>query len=134
MDATGRGRTYTDNDMAGSLALQQYGTNYTIATGVITLTITGRGGQDTAVLSNIVVDTEAAAASDDLDTINGGRDGMYLELRAANSARTIVIKNGTGNIACGADFSLDNTADKWCARYDESLTKWCELSRADNGA
>jgi hypothetical protein len=81
-----------------------------------------------------VVDTEAAAASDDLDTISGGVDGQILVIRAANSSRTVVVKDGTGNIQCGGDFSLDNTQDTITLMYDGTLTAWLEISRSDNGA
>ena len=131
MDAL-RGRGITDLDEAGSLALQEYGTAYTIASGVITLTITGRGGQDTAVPSSITVDTEGAAATDNLDTISGGRDGMLLYLMAASDARTVVLKMGTGNLRLQSDFSLDNQYDLIVLQYRKS--QWCEVSRADNGA
>lgn len=95
----------------------------TIATGVITVT----GSYHT-------VDTESAAASDDLDTINGGVDGAHLRLRAVNSARTVVVKDGTGNIQCAGDFSLDNAQDTISLLYDGALSAWLEISRSDNGA
>lgn len=74
----------------------------TIASGAITITD-----------SFHTVDTEASAASDDLDTINGGNSGDILYLAAANDARTVVLKHGTGNIYLngGTDVSLD-TDDK----------------------
>jgi hypothetical protein len=95
----------------------------TIATGAIT--VTG---------SYHDVDTEADAASDDLDTINGGADGRRLVLRANNAARSVVVKDGTGNIQCAGDMSLDNTQDTIELIYDGTLTAWLELSRSDNGA
>ncbi|MGE0650793.1 MAG: hypothetical protein AB7P12_03455, partial [Alphaproteobacteria bacterium] len=65
------------------------------------------------------IDTEAAAASDDLTNIATTyiRDGRWLLLRAADGARTVVVKNaatGAGQIhlADGAEFALDAT-DKW---------------------
>lgn len=97
----------------------------TIASGVIT-----------ATKSYHKVGTEAAAATDDLDVINGGVDGMVLILRANNSGRTVVVKNGTGNIVLDAilgDFSLDNTADLIELLYDSSLSTWQELRRSNNG-
>lgn len=71
----------------------------TIATGVIT-----------ATKSFHTVDTESDSASDDLNTINGLSEGDTGWLRAANDARTVVLKNGAGNIQMrsGADFSLDS--------------------------
>lgn len=93
----------------------------TIATGAITAT------------ANIMtVDTESAAASDDLDTINGGVDGAVIHVKAANAARTVVAKDGTGNLILAGDFSLDNTDDVLTLMSDG--TNWREVSRSDNGA
>ena len=71
----------------------------TIASGAVTATQTVHS-----------LDTEADAATDDLDTINGGVEGHILVINAINSARTVVLKHGTGNIICpgGVDFSLDD--------------------------
>jgi hypothetical protein len=80
------------------------------------------------------VDTEADAASDDLATINGGTDGMRLVLRANNSGRTVVVKDGTGNIQCAGDMSLDNIQDTIELIYDGVQTAWLEIGRSDNGA
>ncbi|KKM26335.1 hypothetical protein LCGC14_1585840, partial [marine sediment metagenome] len=44
------------------------------------------------------IDTEADAANDDLDTINGGEAGDILMLLPANDARTVRIRSGVGNI------------------------------------
>lgn len=77
----------------------------TIASGVITIT-----------KSHHRVDTESAAATDDLDTINGGVDGDILILESLNDARTIVVRHnggGTGNIFLqgAANASLDANRD-----------------------
>ena len=56
------------------------------------------------------IDTEGLAATDDLDRINGLAEGDEVVLRAANDARTVVIKDGT-YIKLGADFSLNNQYD-----------------------
>lgn len=59
------------------------------------------------------LDTEGAAASDDLETIAGGNEGDLIFFDAANSAHSIVIKDGVGNIYTdgSADLTLDNTDD-----------------------
>ncbi len=61
----------------------------------------------------VYVDTESDGATDDLATITapGAVIGDRLVLRAQNGARTVVVKNGTGNIylQSGADYSLDDT-------------------------
>ena len=94
----------------------------TIATGVIT-----------GAYSNIRIDTQAAAATDDLDTINGCTEGDTIVLRAFSAARTVVIKDGTGNIQTdgSADFSMDNDTDTWMGICFNS--QWIEISRANNG-
>src|SRR5512139_45282 len=74
-------------------------TNLTISSGAVT------------VSRNIhTIDTESSAASDDLDTINGGAAGWFLMVRPYSDLRTVVIKHGTGNIytSTGYDISLDN--------------------------
>ena len=91
----------------------------TIATGAIT-----------ATKSYHNVDTEGDAASDDLDTISGGTDGDIIVLTANNAGRTVVIKNGTDNIICGADISLDNTGDTATLIYDG--TNWLLISSSNN--
>lgn len=76
------------------------------------------------------VDTEANAASDDLDTITAAvGSGEMVHLKADNTARTVVIKHGTGNIklADAADFSLDDT-EKSITLIRKS-TEWHELAR-----
>lgn len=77
-------------------------TELTIATGAITCTQAFH-----------TVDTEADAASDDLDTINGVAAGELVYLVPNNTGRTVVFKHGTGNITCpaGRDVSLDDSTD-----------------------
>ena len=55
------------------------------------------------------VDTEGGAASDDLDTISGLAEGEQVMLSAANGARTIVLKTGTGNLNIRVNTSLNDT-------------------------
>jgi hypothetical protein len=83
-------------------------TSKTIATGAITLLET-----DTAILK---LDTEGAAATDDLDTINGGVSGDIIYLRTTSSARDVVVKHGTGNI------SLDGNADYTISSTQKGIT------------
>ena len=87
----------------------------TIASGVITLIVN---------FSYFSVDTQAADASDDLDTINGGEEGDLVFIKATNAARTIVLKDGTGNILTngGGDLSLDNSDDLAVLHFDG--TNW----------
>lgn len=98
-------------------------TELTIASGVITVT---RGWHS--------VDTESDGASDDLDTINGGVDGMTLVIRADNAARTVVVKDGTGNIKGPGDVTLDNSEDTCTLIYDGTNSVWLVTASSNNGA
>jgi hypothetical protein len=61
--------------------------------------------------TNIIVDTEGAASTDDLTTINNNAAGRYHILRIANAARSVVLKHGTGNIRIpgAADLTISDT-------------------------
>jgi len=76
------------------------------------------------------VDTFGDAASDDLETINGGVEALIIFLRPENDARTIVIKHDVGNISCGgqADITLDDVEDLALLIYDDGLSKWLAFS------
>lgn len=94
-------------------------TELTIAAGVVTRTQSWH-----------TVDTAADAATDDLDTIDGGAEGDICIIRANNAARTVVIKHNTGNIltTTGNDISLIGTT-KWALLiYDATLVKWLAMS------
>ena len=95
-------------------------TELNIASGVVTVT----GGFHK-------IDTESAAATDDLDTINGGQDGQILVLRDAFSSRDVTYKHGTGNLvlAGGADFTATTTTNTLTLIYDGDSSQWLELSR-----
>lgn len=69
----------------------------TIATGAITKT-----------QSYHTIDTEGDASTDDLDTISGMSDGDIICVRAEHADRTVILKNGTGNLILGGDIHLDN--------------------------
>lgn len=89
-------------------------TSKTLAAGAITLLET-----DTAILK---LDTEGAAASDDLDTISGGVSGDIIYLRTSNSARDVVVKHGTGNI------SLDGNVDYTISSTQKGITLFLDGS------
>lgn len=91
----------------------------TIATDTITITS-----------SNHMVDTEAAAATDDLATINGGTDGTLLILGTFSSVRDVTVKNGIGNIFCGSDRVLNTAGDKILLL--KRGTQWHMICYADN--
>ena len=96
-------------------------TALTIATGAITLTNNS---------SSYVIDTEGAAATDDLDTISGGQDGQVIILNSANAARNVVVKHNTGNIynPNAFDITLDLTTDLVVLRYNSTAVKWIIVS------
>ena len=87
--------TFLKSNTAWATALE-----LTIAAGVITKS-----------QSHHTVDTEADAATDDLDTINGCTEGEVFLLRPAHTDRTVVLKHGTGNIQLpgGQDYSMTTT-------------------------
>ena len=98
------------------------GSELTIATGAITITT---GFHE--------VDTEGDAATDDLETINGGIDGQIIVINARNTARTVVVKDNTGNLRLAGDFSMNNRQDRLMLIYDSGTATWNEVSRSDNG-
>lgn len=73
--------------------------------------LTISGGAVTKTQSQHTIDTEASASTDDLTTINGYATGDVLIISAANSARAVVVKHGTGNIYLYSkmDKTLDDT-------------------------
>ncbi len=104
-----------------SIATQE-GAALTIAVGVITV-----------AASKHIVDTEAAAAVDFLDTINGGTYiGQLLILGSEDDARDIILRDyndSGGNIACGgagATAVLQNTLDRVFLQWDG--TYWCTIA------
>lgn len=100
-------------------------TELTIASGAVTPTLPFH-----------TLDTEGDAASDDLDTLGTGSvpDGHRLTLIAANTARTGVIKHGTGNIFLvgDADFSLDD--DEKSISVVRNGSNWYETGRNIGGS
>jgi hypothetical protein len=87
------------------------------------------GGIITAEQSWTRIYTEGGAASDDLDTINGGTSGVIMIVSPKTDAKVVVLKHGTGNIflANSADVSLSLTTDYVMMISDG--TNWHELSR-----
>ena len=89
-------------------------------------TLTIAAGAVAAVRAHHAIDTEAAAATDDLVTITGGRSGQYLLIRAANAARTVrithsVVANGIATPG-GYDIVLAEATD-WALLVHDG-TQW----------
>lgn len=71
-------------------------------------TVNISGGIIAITKSRHLVETEASAASDDVDTITGGVEGDVLMLQCVSASRVVTLKHNTGNIwfRDGADRSL----------------------------
>lgn len=96
--------------------------------------LTIASGAVTATQGSHTIDTEADAASDDLDTINGGSANEILFIRADNTARTVVVTTA-GNIVTptGSSISLDETYKMLMVKYDAGLSKWIVLYHTSGG-
>jgi len=97
---------------------------YTIASGVIT----------PLTSSYFTIDTQSDAASDNLDTIlaTNFKPGDMIVVQANNTARTVVLKDGTGNLKLSGDLSLDNTEDT--AQLLLIGTNWVQVATSNNGS
>lgn len=81
------------------------------------------------------IDTEGAAATDNLATINGpGIHGQIISLETTVNARDVTVQHNTGNILLNgaANFSLDGVADTLTLKYNSTLSRWCEVGRGNN--
>lgn len=122
-DVTGADTVQSGSGVVGGRSRVGLGADLTIASGSVTLTHPSHK-----------IDTEGAAASDDLDTVvipSTLMTGQIVTLRAKDTTHTVVIKDGT-NIKTAGDFSLDNTEDVWTGMVVG--TTLVEVSRSDNGA
>lgn len=96
----------------------------TIATDEVTVT------RNTRYLK---VDTEAAAASDDLATITGGYEGQEIVLSTVNSSRDVVCQSsGNMKLTNGSTVTLGNILDTLTLYYDGS--NWIQIGYSDNSA
>ena len=89
-------------------------------------------GGITATSSYIRMDTEGAAATDTLVTINGGVDGAIVILQSTSATRTITIQSGGGNLRTAASLTLSNGNDRIAFIYSANENVWTELFRADH--
>lgn len=80
-----------------------------------------------------LVDTEGAAAADDLNSIVGTKQGQLLTLQVKDASRVVTVKDGVGNIfLTSGDFALNNIRDAIQLVYRLDINGWCEVRRADN--
>jgi hypothetical protein len=84
----------------------------------------------TVTKSYAVPAPEGGGASDNLATINGGFDGALLVL-SGTAAKTITVKDGTGNLKLAGDCVLDNFEDT--ITLIKRGTEWLEIARSNNG-
>lgn len=125
MSSAGAQDSYTAQAVLGMLRFTS-ARSFTIATGVIN--IASVTNQIPLRQTRILVDTEGSAASDDLDTINGGQDGDVVILGSVASTRDPTVKNLTGNINIGGDQTLGTTADRLALVYSGTLSQWVRWS------
>lgn len=96
---------------------------YTISSGAIT--ITGK-----YEILAIEIDTEGDAATDDLDTITAADVGVLI-CKAVDSSRSVVFKDGTGNLRISGDFTCDHATDI-IVMVRLSNGNFAEISRSNN--
>jgi len=97
------------------------------------LTIDGAGAITRTQVYH-TVDTAGDAATDDLDTINGGTEGDLLIIRAEDGGHTVVIKHDADNIWLlgKADLSLNDLNDHVILVYS-STNFWCDVGGGGGG-
>ncbi len=73
------------------------------------------------------VDTEGAAAADNLDLIQGGQEGDQLYLQVVSAARVVTVRHNAGNIktASGSHVALNDQNRILHLMYAGTL--WCEV-------
>lgn len=94
-------------------------------------TLTISGGEITVTESFHRIDTEGGAATDDLDTINGGSTGDLLILASVAYARDPTLKDATGNLNLVGDFTLTTIADT-ITLLKHPNGWWYEIARSNN--
>ncbi|NUN51424.1 MAG: hypothetical protein HUU06_01375 [Planctomycetaceae bacterium] len=94
--------------------------------------LTIAGGVVTPTVAAIQVDTEAAAASDDLDTIaqTNHPAGRILLVRSTDAARVVVLKHATGNLQLRDDQDVRlETPDDFVV-FLRVAANWVEIARS----
>ena len=93
-------------------------TTLTIAAGAVTIT-----------KSFHLIDSPTTGTTN-LTNINGGQQGNLLVLRPFNDAKTISLRDATGNLRLAGNCNLDQSLDTITLLYDGSV--WIELCRSNN--
>jgi len=106
----------------------------TVSGGITTLgsfsELTIASGGITVTSSIHSVDTEGDAASDNLNTINGGSTGSILILSSADSSRDVTLKDDSDNLKLNGDCVLGSWTSTITLVKNGSV--WRELSRSSN--
>jgi len=115
---------YITNDLASIDNASEITTSVTIASGVVT------AQRNTRFLS---VDTEAAAASDNLDTINGGYAGQIIVVKTQIDSRDVTCtSSGNLRLSVGSTVVLGNTLDTLTLMFNGG--QWMQIGASDNSA
>lgn len=127
----------TEGEMKTALEDQLKGIKQVPGAGVTQQALTISGGSITPASGAsgiIAVDTEAAAATDDLTNIvqTNIDDNSLLVIRNANAARSVVVKHNTGgagqiSLAYGGNVTLSTTLQFLLLKRED--TTWIELDR-----
>ena len=96
--------------------------------------LTGMAATELTIASGVVaatqlvhvIDTEADAASDDLDSVTGGQAEQVLYIRPASGARTVVLRHaiGANKIATPGGISISLAEDTDWAKLVHNGTQW----------
>ena len=127
----------TDGDYGNPCLARSDGSNWNVMGsrwGVVSATIptvTIASGAITVTTDEALVDTEGAAATDDLDTVNGVPNGKRILLRPASSSRDVVVKDGT-NIKVSGQCTLANVEDLILLASNGVILR--EVARSENAA
>ncbi len=107
---------YTSSVVTG---ISAGGTSRTISGGDITVDKPGY----------YIVDTEAGAATDDLDNILGGQAGWVIYVRQNNSGRDITVRRGVGNLRLsgGSNVTFPDSANQFLHLMHNG-TNWYQMS------
>ena len=89
------------------------------------------GGEIDVTGSYHRVDTQAGAANDDLEDVNGTEEGQLLVLRSFDSGNHVRLMDGIGNLRLGANRTLDHVDDAIILISDGTLLY--EVAFANNG-
>lgn len=96
----------------------------TIASGAITL--------ESAADHRILLTPESAAATDNLDNIDGGVDGQRITLSTYSDTNDVIV-TGSGNIRIGdVTRNLNRAGDVLELVYSDRISFWVEVSFSDN--